>query len=82
VAQTEPEALSFLVTAAFNLEPDLKYQLLETRSTVERLERLKEILVSTVAKWRKARRFTKLPEQTDTRRKRLIFKVTDCSMPV
>ncbi len=29
VQQTEPEALSFLVTAAFNLEPDLKYQLLE-----------------------------------------------------
>ena len=50
VAQTEPQALSFLVTAAFNLEPDLKYQLLETRSTVERLERLKEILVQTVGK--------------------------------
>ena len=50
VAQTEPEALSFLVTAAFNLEPDLKYQLLETRSTVERMERLKEILRQTVGK--------------------------------
>jgi len=50
VSQTEPEPLSFLVTAAFNLEPDLKYQLLETRSTIERLERLKEILVQTVGK--------------------------------
>lgn len=50
VQQSEPEALSFLVTAAFNLEPDLKYQLLETRSTVARLERLKKILQRTVGK--------------------------------
>jgi Lon protease-like protein len=50
VAQTEPQSLSFLVTAAFNLEPDLKYKLLETRSTIERLQRLKEILVQTVGK--------------------------------
>lgn len=50
VQQTEPEALSFLVTAAFNFEPELKYQLLETRSTVERLEKLKEILLQTVGK--------------------------------
>jgi ATP-dependent Lon protease len=48
VQQTEPQALSFLVTAAFNLEPTLKYQLLETRSTVERLTKLREILLQTV----------------------------------
>ena len=50
VQQTAPEPLSFLVTAAFNLEPNLKYQLLETRSTTERLTKLKEILVETVGK--------------------------------
>ncbi len=50
VQQTEPQALSFLVTAAFNLEPDLKYQLLETRSTIKRLTKLREILVQTVDK--------------------------------
>jgi len=50
VPQTEPQALSFLVTAAFNLEPDLKYKLLETRSTIERLERVREILVQAVDK--------------------------------
>lgn len=50
VQQTEPQALSFLVTAAFNLEPDLKYQLLQTRSTVKRLTKLREILVQTVDK--------------------------------
>lgn len=50
VQQTDAQSLSFLVTAAFNLEPDLKYQLLETRSTVERLKRLREILLQTVDK--------------------------------
>jgi len=50
IQRTEPQALSFLVTAAFNLENDLKYQMLETRSTIERLERLREILLKTVDK--------------------------------
>jgi len=50
IPQTDPEQLSFLVTAAFNLEPELKYQMLETASTVERLTRLREILLQTVDK--------------------------------
>ncbi len=50
IPQAEPEQLSFLVTAAFNLEPELKYEMLETRSTIERLERLREILLQTVGK--------------------------------
>ncbi len=50
VQQTDPQALSFLVTAAFNLEPELKYQLLEMRSTIERLTKLREILIQTVDK--------------------------------
>ncbi|MEP7039231.1 MAG: LON peptidase substrate-binding domain-containing protein, partial [Acidobacteriota bacterium] len=50
VPQTEPQSLSFLVTAAFNLEPNLKYKLLEMRSTIERLTRLREILRQTVGK--------------------------------
>jgi Lon protease-like protein len=50
IQRTEPEGLSFLVCAAFNLENDLKYQMLETRSTVERLERLREILLKAVDK--------------------------------
>ncbi|CAN5711491.1 LON peptidase substrate-binding domain-containing protein [soil metagenome] len=44
IPQAEPEQLSFLVTAAFNLENELKYSLLSMTSTYERLERLKEIL--------------------------------------
>ncbi|MGI9054928.1 MAG: LON peptidase substrate-binding domain-containing protein [Pyrinomonadaceae bacterium] len=44
IPQAEPEQLSFLITSAFNLENDLKYKMLETRSTVERLENMKKIL--------------------------------------
>ena len=40
----DPEQLSFLVTAAFNFENELKYELLEMTSTAERLERLRIIL--------------------------------------
>lgn len=48
VPKTNPEALSFLVTAAFNLENQLKYSLLDMTSTSKRLERLKGILVQAV----------------------------------
>lgn len=48
IPQTQPEQLSFLVCAAFNLEAELKYKMLETRSTIERLEKLREILKQTV----------------------------------
>lgn len=50
IPQAEPEQLSFLVTAAFNLENELKYELLEMRSTIERLNRLREILRQAVNK--------------------------------
>lgn len=48
IARTDPESLSFLTAAAFNFENDLKYRLLEMTSTVERLERIREILEKTV----------------------------------
>lgn len=50
IQPTEPQALSFLITAAFNLAPDLKYQMLATRSTVERLEKIRAHLRQTVGK--------------------------------
>ncbi len=71
VSQTEPEALSFLVTAAFNLEPDLKYQLLETRSTIERLERLKEILVQTVGKMEESAEIHKIAKTNGHSKKKI-----------
>ena len=49
IHQTDPESLSFLVTAAFNFENDKKYRLLELTSTMERLQELKEVLQHSVA---------------------------------
>jgi ATP-dependent Lon protease len=48
VPRTTPESLSFLVTAAFNLDNQLKYSLLEMTLASERLERLKSILLQAV----------------------------------
>jgi ATP-dependent Lon protease len=42
--QAEPQLLSFLVASAFSMPNDLRYKLMSTRSTVERLERLLEVL--------------------------------------
>jgi len=50
IPRTEPEPLSFLVTAAFNLDNDIKYRLLEMTSTSERLTKLRDILLQAVDK--------------------------------
>lgn len=48
VPKADPEQLSFLVSAAFNLDNEVKIQFVEITSTSERLNRLKEILEQTV----------------------------------
>jgi Lon protease-like protein len=48
IHQTDPESLSFLITAAFNFENDKKYRLLEMTSTYDRLFQLKQVLQSSV----------------------------------
>ena len=50
VPKADPEELSFLVTAAFNLDHESKYKMLELTSTLERLGRVREILMQTVDK--------------------------------
>jgi ATP-dependent Lon protease len=56
IPPAEPQILSFLIGASFNLSPEEKYKLLQTRSTFERLshlsEKLKEIItrIETTAK--------------------------------
>jgi len=44
ISDTEPQRLSFLVAAAMEIEADVKQELLEMRSTFERLERLRSML--------------------------------------
>ncbi len=50
IQRTDPETFSFLVSVAFNLDNELKYEMLEMTSTTERLSRLKAILVQAVDK--------------------------------
>ncbi len=44
IQRADPEALSFLITAALNFPNDKKYDLLKTTSTIERLRELKKVL--------------------------------------
>ncbi len=39
-----PQELSFLISAAFNFENEVKFELMETRSTTKRLKRLRVLL--------------------------------------
>jgi Uncharacterized protein, similar to the N-terminal domain of Lon protease len=50
IPRAEPEKLSFLITAAFNLDPGMKSAMLEITSTEERLEKIQEMLTQTVDK--------------------------------
>ncbi len=49
ITDTEPERLSFLVAAAMEVDTDVKQELLELRSTGERLRRLQDILARAVS---------------------------------
>jgi ATP-dependent Lon protease len=44
IADTDPQRLSFLVAAAMEVDSDVKQELLELRSTAERLRRLRDVL--------------------------------------
>ena len=48
ISDTDPQRLSFLVAAAMEIEPETKQQLLELRSTAERLNRLRDFLARVV----------------------------------
>jgi len=51
ISDTEPQQLSFLVAAAMEVDTDLKQELLEMRSTSERLRRLRDMLARAVASY-------------------------------
>jgi Lon protease-like protein len=71
IPQAEPEALSFLVTAAFNLEPEMKYKMIETRSTIERLDKLREILRQTVGKMEESADIHKISQTNGHTKKKI-----------
>lgn len=60
IPKADPEQLSFLVSAAFNLDNQLKYQILEMRRTSERLERLKDILNQSVSQVEESAQINKI----------------------
>lgn len=51
ISDTDPQRLSFLVAAAMEIEADTKQQLLEVRSTSERLDRLRDLLARVVTNY-------------------------------
>lgn len=71
IPQAEPEALSFLVTAAFNLEPEMKYKMVEMRSTTKRLEKLREILKQTVGKMEESADIHKISQTNGHSKKKI-----------
>lgn len=51
ISDTEPQRLSFLVAAAMEVDLDAKMELLELRSTSERLNRLREMLTHALSNY-------------------------------
>jgi ATP-dependent Lon protease len=51
ISDTDPQRLSFLVAAAMEADTDVKQELLEMRSTSERLRRLREMLARAVSSY-------------------------------
>lgn len=47
----EPERLSFMIAAAMEMEAEAKYEMLEMRSTLERLARIRDLLAQVVGNY-------------------------------
>lgn len=73
IPQAEPQQLSFLIASAFNLPNDLKYELLETRSTLERLQRMREILKQAVSQIEDSAEILKVAKTNGHSKKKIDF---------
>jgi len=71
IPKAEPEALSFLVTAAFNLDNDVKYKMIEMTSTSERLSKLRDILLQAVDKMESGAETVKAAQSNGHSKKKL-----------
>ncbi|HBB89843.1 MAG TPA: ATP-dependent protease [Blastocatellia bacterium] len=60
ISDTEPQRLSFLVAAAMEVDTDVKQDLLELRSTSERLQRLRDMLGRAVSSYEERARVHEL----------------------
>ena len=63
ISDTEPQRLSFLVAAAMEIEADVKQEMLELRSTFERLERLRGMLSQAVKGYEERARIHELAKR-------------------
>jgi Lon protease-like protein len=73
IPKAEPEQLSFLVTAAFNLDNELKYRMIEMTSTSERLIKLRNILEQTVGTMEENADITKAAQTNGHAKKEIDF---------
>lgn len=71
ISNTEPQRLSFLVAAAMEIDADLKQELLELRSTSERLERLRGMLTIAVKGYEERARIHELAKSNGHGGKRI-----------
>jgi len=60
ISDTEPQRLSFLVAAAMEIDAEIKQELLELRSTGERLRRLRDMLIRAVTSYEERARVHEL----------------------
>jgi len=60
ISDTEPQRLSFLVAAAMEIDSEVKQELLELRSTSERLRRLRDMLGRAVSSYEERARIHEL----------------------
>lgn len=60
ISDTEPQRLSFLVAAAMEIDTEVKQDLLELRSTSERLRRLRDMLTRAVSTYEERARVHEL----------------------
>lgn len=58
--QAEPQMLSFLIATAFNLPTELKVELLKSRSTILRLEKLEDVLNQSVTQVEESAKINKI----------------------
>ena len=73
ISDTEPQRLSFLVAAAMEIEADVKQELLELRSTSQRLERLRGMLNIAVKGYEERARIHELAKSNGHSGRRIEF---------